>query len=64
MEITGMIALYEMPEWSEYDFQFRRAACGGDAFELHPGDAPPLNRGQIMRFVPSSGRGPYLRMTN
>ena len=63
--VAEMIELYEMPEWIDYDFQFRPTNRGREAIELHPPDAPQLNRGQILRFVlPGGSRGPYMRITN
>lgn len=48
--------------------QFRQTSRGRDAIELHPPDAPQLNRRELVRFVlpdsQSASRGPYLRYTN
>jgi hypothetical protein len=50
-------------------FQFRPTARGREAIELHPPDAPPTNRGELVRFVlpgdvPSGAGDPYMRDTN
>lgn len=48
------------------DFEFRRTASGREAIELHPPNAPELNRSNMIRFVPpveqsSSSRSPWWR---
>jgi len=48
------------------DFEFRLAAGRRVAIELHPPDAPALNRSNMIRFVPpveqsSSSRSPWWR---
>lgn len=50
-------------------FQFRRTARGREAIELHAPDAPPMNRKEIIRFVPPGGSpadtlDTYMRYTN
>lgn len=51
------------------EFQYRPTARGREAMELHAPNAPPMNRKQIVRFVPPSGKpskpmDAYLRYTN
>jgi hypothetical protein len=50
------------------EFEFRRTASGRDAIELHPPNAPELNRSDCIRFVlpseqSSSSRAPWWRRT-
>jgi hypothetical protein len=64
-QVEEMIQAYGLPRPTA-EFEFRRTTSGSDAIELHPPNAPELNRSDCIRFVlpsqqSSSSRAPWWR---
>ena len=56
-QVVQMIQTYGLPMPTDH-FEFRRTASGSAAIELHPANAPELNRSDCIRFVLPNERSP------
>ena len=64
-QVKELIQTHGLP-WPTGDFEFRGTARGREAIELHPPNAPELNRSDMIRFVlpserSSGSRAPWWR---
>jgi hypothetical protein len=56
-QVVQMIQTYGLPLPTQ-NFEYRRTASGSEAIELHPANAPELNRSDCIRFVLPNERSP------
>jgi hypothetical protein len=56
-QVIQMIQTYGLPLPTDH-FEFRRTSSGTEAIELHPANAPELNRSDCIRFVLPNERSP------